>query len=131
MTYNETARALAFANYADVELLPTNVIVSRGAPVPADAQLQEWLAQANETERVTAIKTRAGEIILARFPTWKQSNMTARFVELLNIELASSLSDAERAEKQVLLGAWAWVKAVRDESDRLEADPAAVANWPS
>ena len=131
MNYAQTLKALTFLGTPGVELLPTNVIISRGGAVPTEAQIEAAYAAAVEADRVVAIKAKAGEIILARYPAWKQANMTARFVELLNVELAGNLNAVEQATKQTLVDAWAWVKAVRAESDRLEADASATENWPA
>jgi|GEM_PF-3782190 len=77
-------------------------------------------------EAVTQIKIRAREIILDRFPDWKQANMTARAVELVDKKHTNALLSAEEeAEEAELYGAWGWIKAVRARSDDLEAAYAA------
>ncbi len=64
---------------------------------------------------VTQIKHGASQIILSRYPDWKQRNMTARAVQLLAAGTASG------AEWDALSAVWAWISAVRQESDRVEA----------
>lgn len=72
---------------------------------------------------IADIKARAGGLILERFPQYKQANMTARGVQLA-YKLASDtpLDAGELLEVAALQGAWAWVKAVRDQSNALEAE---------
>lgn len=66
------------------------------------------------------IKEEARQRIVAVMPEWKQANATARAVELI------SLGQASGAEWDALQAAWAWVKAVRDHSNSLEAQAAAM-----
>lgn len=77
----------------------------------------EVLAAAKAAKRL-AIKTAARQIILARYPEWRQANLTARAVELV------SLGETSGAEWQQMQAIWAWIKAVRARSDLLEADVA-------
>ncbi len=84
------------------------------------------------------IKAEAGRRILARFPDWKQANMTARGVELVGIRVvAGTWTPEEAAEAEALGTAWDWIKAVRAASDALEAldpipaDIAGAALWPA
>jgi hypothetical protein len=102
-----------------------------GDNLPTQEEFAAKVAEYLEEERVIAIKAKARDVILSRYPEWKQANMTARFCELLAIE---SLSESEQAEKQALLNVWAWVKLVRAESDRLEGIAGATkddGNWPA
>lgn len=88
-----------------------------------DSQKNAWVLDrdAELTSQIEAIKRQASILILTRFPAWKQANMTARGVELLDAKIASgALSSAEQAEDKALNTAWAWVKAVRARSDELE-----------
>lgn len=78
----------------------------------------EILAAAKAAKRL-AIKTTARQIILARYPEWRQANLTARAVELV------SLGQTSGPEWQQMQSIWAWIKAVRARSDLLEADVAA------
>ena len=85
-----------------------------------------------------AVKAEARRRILARFPEWKQANMTARGVELIGIRVvAGAWSPEEAAEAKALGAAWDWIKAVRAASDALEAGaptPADFADdkhWPA
>jgi hypothetical protein len=86
---------------------------------------------------VSRVKAEARRRILARFPEWKQANMTARGVELVNIRLAvGSWTENQAQEAAALSAAWDWIKGVRAASDALEAlDPipadfADDGNWP-
>jgi len=68
-------------------------------------------------------------VIVGRYPEWKQRNMIARMVEL---NTKATPSAEEEAEMAALQSVWDWVKAVRAESDRLEADTNLTvedANW--
>lgn len=66
------------------------------------------------------IKAAARAVILARYPAWKQANMTARAVELVEIGPLNR-SPSQDAELESLRAAWAWVKSVRAKSDAAEA----------
>lgn len=80
---------------------------------------------------IAAIKLEARRRITTRYPEWKQSNMTARVVELVGAGQASGV------EWDALQAAWGWVKAVRAHSDALEASVLAgavvdiYAGWPA
>jgi len=67
------------------------------------------------------INARAGEIITARLPLWKQANLTARAVELQSIG-QSAWAPAEQAEWDAIQAEWNWVKAVRAQSSLATAD---------
>ncbi len=72
------------------------------------------------------IKAAARRVILARFPDWKQQNMTARGVELaFKIAEGGTFSETDQADAAALMATWAWIKAVRLHSDALESDYAA------
>jgi hypothetical protein len=58
--------------------------------------------------------------ILAVFPEWKQTNMTARGVELLSTGPAN-WTDQDKAEAMALQTAWAWIKSMRQASNVIEA----------
>lgn len=74
---------------------------------------------ATQAAKRAAIKTAARQIILSRYPEWRQANLTARAVELISLEQTSG------AEWQQMQSIWAWIQAVRARSDLLEADVAA------
>ncbi|KAF0112381.1 MAG: hypothetical protein FD149_2451 [Rhodospirillaceae bacterium] len=76
---------------------------------------------------IAAVKADAGRMIVALYPDWKQRNMTARAVALLR-KGEANWTAAESAEAAILEAAWAWITAVRTESDAIEADIAALAN---
>lgn len=94
------------------------------------------LTTAELNARKIAIKTEARARILARYPDWKQTNMTARGVELVRIKAeGGTWSAGEATEAAALDTAWAWIKSVRAASDALEiTNPAnfgADEHWPS
>lgn len=81
-------------------------------------------------QRIPGIKAAAGTVIVERYPEWKQRNMIARMVEL---NTKSTPTVDEEAEIAAIQAVWDWVKSVRAESDRLEADTNLTvvdANWP-
>lgn len=87
---------------------------------------------------VAAVKNEARRRIVARYPEWKQANMTARGVELtLVLASGGQWSPGEQAEATALRAAWDWIKKARAASDALEAmspipqDYAADARWPN
>lgn len=95
-------------------------------------QVEQAQREATEAaaQRIPDIKAAAGAVIVERYPEWKQRNMIARMVEL---NAKATPSAEEEAEMAALQAVWDWVKAVRAESDRLEADSNLTvndANWP-
>ncbi|HEY5830054.1 MAG TPA: hypothetical protein VIV01_16970 [Hyphomicrobiaceae bacterium] len=102
--------------------------------------LDAVLAKQAELEaeaRIDAVKAEARRRITQRFPDWKQANMTARGVELLNIRVAVGSWTAPQAQEAAELGAaWDWIKTVRAASDAIEAlapipaDFASDTRWP-
>jgi hypothetical protein len=87
---------------------------------------------------VTAImvKAEAQRRIFARYPQWRQANMTARGVKLLR-KGEPNWTAAEQAEAVALDVAWLWIMSVRAASDALEAmvpipvDYIADSYWPA
>jgi hypothetical protein len=70
---------------------------------------------------IGTIKAEARRRILAKYPQWKQANMTARMVELNKIRAsAGSWTAGEQIEVDAIQSAWDWVKSVRSASDALE-----------
>lgn len=91
-----------------------------------DHYVQQWGAavprpqeeiNAYYNRKISMVKNYAGELILARYPDWKQRNMTMRVLTLQN---TSPLTDDEQAELASISVAWDWIEAVRAESDALE-----------
>jgi hypothetical protein len=79
---------------------------------PADPGQLEVLRAA----AIVRVNQRAGEIILLRFPQWKQANLTARAVELQSIG-TENWTESEAQEWTGITAAWAWVKSVRAQSN--------------
>lgn len=76
-----------------------------------------------ETLRCASIKRWAGQTILAKLPDWKQSNMHAESSEIILALLTNGSLTPEQEARKTVLEEWrAWSKAVRSESNRLEAD---------
>ena len=74
---------------------------------------------ATQAAKRAAIKAAARQVILDRYPEWRQANLTARAVELV------SLGETSGSEWQQMQAIWGWIKDVRARSDLLEADVAA------
>lgn len=72
-------------------------------------------------EQQAAVKAHARKRILRRFPEWKQTNMTARGVELQDVwRRSEAWTEGEEAEAAALQSAWEWIKGVRTTSDLVE-----------
>jgi hypothetical protein len=86
--------------------------------------LRTWTVERKPLEeQKAAVKGEARARILARFPEWKQANMTARGVELQDIwRLGGSWTEQEQAEADALNAVWAWIKSVRAASDAIEVE---------
>jgi hypothetical protein len=67
------------------------------------------------------IDAQAGQVIAGEYPLWKQQNMIARAVALLDIKSQRDLTTEEATEQTALRAAWAWVDAVRAHSETLKA----------
>jgi hypothetical protein len=66
------------------------------------------------------VRLEAQRRIYARYPQWKQANMTARAVELLRKGEAKWSAD-DVAESTALDAAWTWIASIRAKSDDLIA----------
>jgi hypothetical protein len=104
---------------------------------PTRDAIEARMAELAAAARVGAVKAEARRRILARFPEWRQANMTARGVELLNIRVVAGSWTAPQAQEAGELGAaWDWIKAVRAASNAIEAlapipaDFASDTRWP-
>lgn len=90
--------------------------------VERDRVVQRWTITRHPLSiQLAAVKLEARNRILARYPEWKQANMTARGVELVNLRAGRAWTVEEQAEADALQAAWDWVKAVRSASDVIEA----------
>lgn len=110
---------------AIIDRLTSKGWTNHGVPAPpAPDPVQE------EANRVKRIKFAAGQLIESYLPAWKQRNLLARFSELIDL---GNLTTEQQAEKDAITAVWSWVKSVRSESDRLEADESLFvedADWP-
>lgn len=75
---------------------------------------------------VARVKSGCGQVIEARYPLWKQANLMARAIELLDIRRDRVLTATEAAERDMIEAARDWIARQRAESDRLEAVVAAI-----
>lgn len=112
--------------------MPT--IMRNGEAVPLDADDPALAAAGVDPGwRTARIKAEAARRIAARYPLWRQQNMTARGVELQDVwRRDGQWTVEEAAEAAALQAAWTWIKAVRAHSGALEADPDAAIDdgWP-
>ena len=92
----------------------------RGDPVAfADRVLIGWtLERKTDAEIIDAIKQRASEIILERFPQAVQMNMLADS-QMISAGIETTKDAKDRIQQYQL--AYAWIKAVRNASNDLEA----------
>jgi hypothetical protein len=90
--------------------------------IERDKVVQRWTVTRKPIEQqLQAVKDEARRRILARYPDWRQANMTARGVELVHAKTRKEWTPEEQAEADALQAAWDWVKAVRAASDVIEA----------
>ncbi len=79
-------------------------------------------ASKEELSRPVRVKLEARRRILAVYPVWKQANLTARTVELVELKHDNGTwTVPEQTEADVIQAVWDWVKSVRTASDDLEA----------
>jgi hypothetical protein len=92
---------------------------------PEKDLLAGWKLEPTAVDReafVEAIKGRCREEIIARYPEWKQLNMIAQAVELLEIKIERRWTEEEAKESEVIRKAWGWIKERRAQSDAEEKD---------
>lgn len=107
--------------------------------IEPDRVVRQWTVHRKSDAEISAlVKMECRRRILERFPEWKQTNMTARGVELQDVwRRSGSWTEAQQAEADALAAAWVWIKAVRAASDVIEAmqpipaDYADNARWPT
>lgn len=86
------------------------------------AIIDAYPASATAAPIIVEVKLHARERILARYPDWRQANMTARSVELTEtLATGGVLTADEQAEVAAMKAAWAWIKSVRVKSGEHEA----------
>jgi hypothetical protein len=85
-------------------------------PRPTDAQIAAAALPAAKAAKTQQIKAAARARILARYPEWRQANLTARAVELVSL---GQTTGPEWGQMQAI---WNWIKATRARSDLLESD---------
>lgn len=125
--------------FGTVPEMPNPILLPNGDRVHAPSLNQSYsgytLKLWYEEKPITVedVRAEARRRILARYPDWKQVNMTARGVELLR-KGEANLTPAEATESAAMQAAWDWVKAVRAACDALEVSlPSSFAddlNWP-
>ncbi len=87
----------------------------KSEPQPTNDEIAHHYALYAKAQKLANVKTFARNLILSKFPEWKQANMTARAVEIL------SASGTNTTEWEELQNAWAWIKQVRTYSNELES----------
>lgn len=90
--------------------------------VPVEQLPEGWTREPPTQEEIDGqiqqIKIQCREDILERYPAWRQANMTARAVELLEAKAAGAKwSPAEQSEADAIRAAWSWIKERRAQSD--------------
>ena len=72
---------------------------------------------------IADIKAEANQRIIGALPEWKQRNLIARGVELLDLQIGGQvLTPTEEAERVSIKSAWDQVKNIRNYSDFLESE---------
>lgn len=78
---------------------------------------------------IREVKQEASQRILAVLPEWKQLNLTARSVQLVNKKLAGTLSVEEGEELSAIEAIFDnSVKKIRDASDMIETEIMSITN---
>lgn len=124
---------------APVHDFRVEVVIGPELVIEPNRVVRQWTVQRRpDAEIAVLVKLEARRRILERFPEWKQTNMTARGVELQDVwRRVGSWTINEQAEADALAAAWDWIKAVRAASDAIEtmqpipADYADNARWPA
>jgi hypothetical protein len=88
---------------------------------------QEQIDASNLRQVVSRIKIHAGNTILAKYPTWKQTNMCGRSIEILAARESGEATLADLAEGDLIKAAFAEIKTIRQLSNAIEL--AAQPNW--
>lgn len=74
-----------------------------------------------KTNKILQIKREASERISDICPGWKQSNLTARAVELIaNKSMNGELTQSEQSEWSNMMQIWQAIKQIRLDSDTAE-----------
>jgi len=127
-----------------VKIAGNGYVVNGTQFVPHDIQnrhyglVQEWLDKGNtpepehtpaelEAQRISQIKQKAGVAINELLPEWKQRNLLARAIEL--IDPAHTMTPVEQAELNKIRAAWASIKGIRASSNAAEASGAAASTF--
>ena len=103
-----------------------------------DQEVSRRIAQQDAPPLSAAhVKAEAARRITALFPDWKQRNMVARGLELLNARMSDKgWTAAEATEAAEMQAAWDWIKSVRAASEAIErlatvpVDYAEDQRWP-
>lgn len=79
--------------------------------------------------RIRNIKQKAGEIIEAKFPAYKQRNLITK---VIMISLAEEISEMEEKELEGIFDAWEWIDLVRYAANNAEITGVKVKDiiWP-
>jgi len=87
-----------------------------------DEENKTWVVDIDSAKLIakSAINKEAGRIITEHLPQWKQVNLTARAVELQS-KAQDLWTDLESTEWVKIQNDWGYVKAVRAESNRVNA----------
>jgi hypothetical protein len=121
MTLTAVLISMGYILDADFEVVAS----SAGAPMlrwlsdkprPTDAEIAAAALPAAKAAKTQQIKAAARARILARYPEWRQANLTARAVELVSL---GQTTGPEWGQMQAI---WNWIKATRARSDLLESD---------
>jgi hypothetical protein len=112
--------------------------VSASYLVTQESVTQIWTtARLSAPVQSQAVKDESGVRIYTPYPQWKQANMQALGLSLIDKKLTGELTTQEQAALDALYAVWGWIVQVRVASDALEAmdpiplDYTADSYWPS
>ena len=80
----------------------------------------EYTAPFNAEQCANAIKSIAGQVIIAIVPEYKQRNMLAVSVEVADAKAQGTATEEQIAQSEAIRAVWAKITAVRAKSDELE-----------
>jgi len=123
----EQLRSVGYSTVLETE--PPTGATAGPLELIGDVWTRTWIVQTDAELRariVEQIKQAARDHILVPLPEWRQANATARALQITRIEAERALSESEQGELAALEGAWAWVVAVRQASDQIEAAVASM-----
>lgn len=117
---------LDIINNVDSMALPPDLVIQVESDLPVSGMVQpkyipgkDFIDEYEELKdnKINTIKSEASNIILSKYPDWKQRNMIARSLEL---KTKDPLSEEEQAELNTYQSIWNWIEDIRAQSNTFE-----------